>query len=100
MQGEKTMIRMSGAPLPTQQSLVAMFCDHTVSAKGETRAWGNPSTSCNPSKSGDRGNHCTVRSLCAHCALLLDYVPPEEPLGTPLGNTLRIRRPKLDRRGP
>ena len=34
------------------------------------------------------------------CALLLDYVPPEEPLGTPLGNTLRIRRPKLDWRGP
>ena len=31
-----------------------------------------------------------------HCALLLDYVPPKEPLGTPLGNTLRIRRPKLD----
>ena len=22
-----------------------------------------------------------------HCALLLDYVPPQEPLGTPLGNT-------------
>ena len=35
-----------------------------------------------------------------HCALLLDYVPPEEPLGTPLGNILRIRRPKLDWRGP
>ena len=27
----------------------------------------------------------------AHCALLLDYVPPEEPPSTPLGNTLRIR---------
>ena len=26
-----------------------------------------------------------------HCALLLDYVPPEEPPGTPLGNPLRIR---------
>ena len=24
-------------------------------------------------------------------ALLLDYVPPEEPPSTPLGNTLRIR---------
>ena len=35
-----------------------------------------------------------------HCALLLDYVPPEEPQGMPLGNTLRIRRPKLDWRGP
>ena len=22
---------------------------------------------------------------------ILDYVPPEEPLGTPLGNALRIR---------
>ena len=46
------------------------------------------------------GNPCTARALRAHCALLLDYVPPEEPLGTPLGNTLRIRRPKLDWRGP
>ena len=41
-----------------------------------------------------------ILALHAHCALLLDYVPPEEPLGTPLGNTLRIRRPKLDWRGP
>ena len=46
---------------------------------GPTTLWGNP---------------CTAR------ALLLDYVPPEEPLGTPLGNTLRIRRPKLHWRGP
>ena len=30
-----------------------------------------------------------------HCALLLDYVPPKEPPSTPLGNPLRIRRPKL-----
>ena len=28
-------------------------------------------------------------------ALLLDYVPPEEPPSTPLGNALRIRCPKL-----
>ena len=41
-----------------------------------------------------------ILALRAHCALLLDYVPPEEPLDTPLGNTLRIRRPKLDQRGP
>ena len=41
-----------------------------------------------------------ILALRAHCAVLLDYVPPEEPLGTPLGNTLRIRRPKLDWRGP
>ena len=41
-----------------------------------------------------------ILALRAHCALLLDYVPPEGPLGTPLGNTLRIRRPKLDWRGP
>ena len=26
-----------------------------------------------------------------HCALLLDYVPPEEPPSTPLGNALGIR---------
>ena len=32
-----------------------------------------------------------VFALRAHCALLLDYVPPEEPPSTPLGNTLRIR---------
>ena len=32
-----------------------------------------------------------VFALRAHCALLLDYVPPEEPPGTPLGNALRIR---------
>ena len=32
-----------------------------------------------------------ILALRAHCALLLDYVPPEEPPGTPLGNTLRIR---------
>ena len=42
-----------------------------------------------------RGNPCTARALHAHCALLLDYVPLEEPLGTPLGNALRIRLPKL-----
>ena len=41
-----------------------------------------------------------ILALRAHCALLLDYVPPEEPLGTPLGNTVRIRQPKLDWRGP
>ena len=36
-------------------------------------------------------NHGGILALRAHCALLLDYVPPEEPLGTPLGNSLRIR---------
>ena len=30
-------------------------------------------------------------ALHAHCTLLLDFVPPEEPLGTPLGNAVRIR---------
>ena len=30
-----------------------------------------------------------VFALRAHCALLLDYVPPEEPPSTPLGNALR-----------
>ena len=42
-----------------------------------------------------RGNLCTARALRAHCALLLDYAPPEEPPSKPLGNALRIRRPKL-----
>ena len=45
------------------------------------------------------GNLCTeravrvqcARALHAHCALLLDYVPPEEPPSTPLGDALRIR---------
>ena len=32
-----------------------------------------------------------VFALRAHCALFLDYVPPEEPPSTPLGNALRIR---------
>ena len=32
-----------------------------------------------------------ILALPAHCALLLDYVPPEEPSSTPLGNALRIR---------
>ena len=41
-----------------------------------------------------------ILALRAQCALLLDYVPPEEPLGTALGNTLRIRRSKLDWWGP
>ena len=53
----------------------------------------NNSTHNNTCKGG-------ILALRAHCALLLDYVPPEEPLGTPLGNTLRIKRPKLDWRGP
>ena len=27
-----------------------------------------------------------ILALRAHCTLLLDYVPPEEPPGTPIGN--------------
>ena len=38
-----------------------------------------------------RGNLCTACALRAHCVLLLDYVPPEEPPSKPLGNALRIR---------
>ena len=30
-------------------------------------------------------------ALRAHCALLFDYVPPEESPSTPLGNALRIK---------
>ena len=40
-------------------------------------------------------NHGGVFALRAHCALLLDYVLPEEPPSTPLGNALRIMWPKL-----
>ena len=36
-----------------------------------------------------RGSLCTARARRAHCALLLDYVPPKEPPSTPLGNALR-----------
>ena len=39
-------------------------------------------------KGGAKGG---IFALRAHCALLLDYVPPEEPPSTPLGNALRIR---------
>ena len=38
--------------------------------------------------------HCYFRgifALRAQRALLLDYVPPEEPPSTPLGNAFRIR---------
>ena len=31
------------------------------------------------------------RGESLHCALLLDYVLPEEPPSTPLGNALRIK---------
>ena len=41
------------------------------------------------SRSNDNNRHTRGESL--HCALLLDYVPPEEPPSTPLGNALRIR---------
>ena len=32
-----------------------------------------------------------IFALRAHCALLLDYFPPEEPPSKPLGNALRFR---------
>ena len=35
-----------------------------------------------------RGVTGGVFALHAHCALLLDYVPPEEPPSTPLGNAI------------
>ena len=42
---------------------------------------------------GEIGENFARRSKgeSLHCALLLDYVPPEEPPSTPLGNALRIR---------
>ena len=47
--------------------------------------------------------HASLGGILALRATFLratHYVPPEELLGTPLRNTLRIRRPKLDSRGP
>ena len=38
-------------------------------------------------KGGVWGNPCIARALRD----TLDYVPPEEPSGTPLGNAIRIR---------
>ena len=38
-----------------------------------------------------RRRPCVLRGRRAHCALLSDQVPPEEPPGTPLPNTLNIR---------
>ena len=32
-------------------------------------------------------------ALCAHCALLLDYVPPEEPLSKALETPLELGDP-------
>ena len=43
------------------------------------------------SSSWNRSFHGGIFALRAHCALLFDYVPPEEPPSTPLGNALRIR---------
>ena len=43
----------------------------------------------NPNEPYPKGGILALRAT-------LDYVPREEPTGTPLGNTLRIRRPKLD----
>ena len=40
---------------------------------------------------GGIGSEGGIFALRAHCALLLDYVPPEEPPSTSLGNALRIR---------
>ena len=51
-------------------------------------AWGaKPGVFCTPvlSHVDPQGG---ILALRAHCALLLDYVPPEEPPGTPLGNAL------------
>ena len=40
---------------------------------------------------GGGGSQGGIFALRAHCALLLDYVPPEEPPSTPLEKALRIR---------
>ena len=54
---------------------------------------GVPNTCCGDKhRSSCIGGIFALRAaLRAHCALLLDYVPPEEPPSTPRGNALRIR---------
>ena len=49
---------------------------------------GGPQKKGNKIRSQNLGG---VFALRAHRALLLDYVPPEEPPSKPLGNALRIR---------
>ena len=47
------------------------------------------------------GGILALRAHCVHTACYFQTMfPPKSPLGTPLGNTLRIRQPKLDWRGP
>ena len=62
-------------------------CSCGWSWKGAVGAWLMGRGGFPPSSMGLGG----VFALHAHCALLLDYVPPEEPPSTPLGNALRIR---------
>ena len=38
-----------------------------------------------------RDSNTFAKGESLHCALVLDYVPPEEPPGKPLGYALRIR---------
>ena len=39
------------------------------------------------------GNPCTARAQRAHCALLLDYLPPKSPLARPLETPLGLGDP-------
>ena len=41
----------------------------------------------------NRGSLCTARALRAHCALLLDYVPPKSPQAHPLETPLELGDP-------
>ena len=64
-----------------------VLCSHRSHA-GENRAIKTSGLLGTPIGSGHSGG---IFALRAHCALLLDYVPPEEPPRTPLGNALRVR---------
>ena len=86
-----------GVSISNSRIAVAKACAHHFKALGtlcDTRitrgllnAWHASLCPTKPSVAAMGG----IFALRAHCALLLDYVPPEEPPGTTLGKTLRIR---------
>ena len=53
--------------------------------------WGQEGPSGRSVRVGSIGHTGGMFARRAPGALLLDYVPPEEPPSTPLGNALRIR---------
>ena len=84
-------------PAPLDLELLHMLTTFHWNALGSTLGW----WFCHNNTGGILArNPCIACTESLHGVLLLDFVPSEEPLGTPLGNNLRIWRPKLDWRGP